>query len=324
MTVPESVFTAKDPFFSASYPDPRIIRLDKRFPVLGNAALERITTGYRWVEGPVYFGDGGFLLWSDIPNNRIMRWCETDGHISVYRSPSHYANGNTRDRQGRLVTCEHDTRRVTRTEWDGQVTIIADQYDNKKLNAPNDVVVARDGAIWFTDPGYGTEGDYEGHQATHELPYNVYRVDGQSGKIEIIADDFCRPNGLAFAPDETRLYIVDSGITHGGPAHIRCFDVENGRHLKNSRIFADHFAPGTSDGVRTDITGNIWCTVAGAGAEENGIRCYAADGDLIGKIHVPEGCGNLCFGGIKKNRLFIAASTSIYSIFVNTKGAQTP
>lgn len=319
----EPVRFIQNPFVSSSYPDPRIVRLDKRFPVLSNASLEQIATGFRWVEGPVYFGDGQFLLWSDIPNNRIMRWLEQDGHVSVYRSPSHYANGNTRDREGRLITCEHDTQRVTRTEWDGKITVIADHYQGKKLNAPNDVVVTRDGSIWFTDPGYGTEGDYEGHFSKHELPYNVYRVDPHSGAIEVVADDFCRPNGLAFSPDENKLYIVDSGITHGGPAHIRCFDVA-GKKLKNSRIFADNFAPGTSDGVRTDKSGNVWCTVAAAGAEENGVRCYAENADLIGKIHVPEGCGNLCFGGQKKNRLFIAASTSIYALFVNINGAQTP
>lgn len=320
----EPTTIAHHQFLSAVYPDPRVVRLDDRFPVLGNAALERIATGFRWVEGPVYFGDGGFLLWSDIPNNRIMRWCESDGHISIYRSNSNYANGNTRDRQGRLVSCEHDTRRVTRTEWDGKITIIADNYNGKKLNAPNDVVVTSDGSIWFTDPGYGTEGDYEGHLAPHELPYNVYRVDGDSGSIDVVADDFCRPNGLAFSPDEKKIYIVDSGITHGGPAHIRSFDVKDLRYLENSEIFAGDFAPSTSDGVRTDKAGNVWCTIAGNNAKENGIRCYAPDGDLIGKIHVPEGCGNLCFGGIKKNRLFIAAGTSIYSIFVNISGAQVP
>lgn len=323
MTLSVQNLTAQGPFISSSYPDPRVIRLDPRFPALGNASLERIATGFRWVEGPVYFGDGGFLLWSDIPNNRIMRWLESDGHISVYRSPAHYTNGNTRDRQGRLISCEHDTRRVTRTEWDGKITVIADQYGGKKLNAPNDVVVTSDDAVWFTDPGYGTEGDYEGYHAVHELPYNVYRVDLKSGGIEVVADDFSRPNGLAFSPDETKIYIVDSGITHGGPAHIRCFDVEDNK-LKNSRIFVENFAPGTSDGVRTDKIGNVWCTVAGAGAEENGVRCYAPDADLIGKIHLPEGCGNLCFGGAKKNRLFMAASTSIYSLFVNINGAQTP
>ncbi|WP_158929432.1 SMP-30/gluconolactonase/LRE family protein [Acidisphaera sp. S103] len=305
------------------YPDHRIEALDKRFPKQGNAAIERIATGFRWAEGPVYFRDGGYLLWSDIPNNRIMRWLEDDGHVSVFRTPSNHSNGNTRDREGRLVTCEHDSRRVTRTELDGRITVLADGLEGKKLNAPNDITVASDGAIWFTDPGYGIDGEYEGHKDTFELPGNVYRLDPATGRLTVVADDFVRPNGIAFSPDEKVLYVVDTGITHGGPSHIRYFDVDGGR-LRNGRVFAENFAPGMTDGLRVDANGNVWCSMGWSDPAEDGVRCYAPNGDLIGKIHLPEGCANLCFGGKKRNRLFMAASTSIYSLFVDVQGAQRP
>lgn len=306
------------------YPDPRIEPLDKRFVYRqGNAAIERIATGFRWAEGPVYFRDGGYLIFSDIPNNRMMRWLEEDGHLSVFRTPSNYANGNTRDREGRLVTCEHDTRRVTRTELDGSITVLMDSYDGKKLNGPNDIVVASDGAIWFTDPGYGIDGPYEGHKADAELPRNVYRLDPRSGQAQVVAGDFVRPNGICFSPDERLLYVVDSGITHGGPAHIRAFTVDGAR-LTNGRVFAADFAPGMTDGVRTDTDGNIWCSMGWATPAEDGVRCYAPDGDLIGRIHLPEACANLCFGGRKKDRLFMCASTSVYSLYLNGRGALAP
>jgi len=306
------------------YPDPRVEVLDKRFQYkVGNAAIERIATGFRWAEGPVYVRDGGYLLWSDIPNNRIMRWLEEDGHVSVFRSPSNYSNGNTRDRQGRLITCEHDARRVTRTEPDGSITVLADSYNGKKLNAPNDVVVASDGAIWFTDPGYGIFGNYEGHKAELELPPQVYRIDGQTGTASVVADSFDKPNGICFSPDEKRLYIIDSGITHGGRSNIRVFDV-NGGKLSNDKVFAENFAPGFTDGARTDADGNVWCSMGWADPKEDGVRCYAPSGELIGKIHLPETCANLCFGGKRKNRLFMAASTSVYSVYVETVGALTP
>jgi gluconolactonase len=306
------------------YPDPRVKALDKRFTArVGNAAIERIATGFRWAEGPVYFADGGYLLWSDIPNNRIMRWLESDGHVSVFREPSHHANGNTRDREGRLITCEHDSRRVTRTEPDGRVTILMDQYQGRKLNGPNDIVVASDGAIWFTDPGYGIDGPYEGHAAEAELPRNVYRFDPATGQATVVADDFTRPNGIAFSPDEKRLYIVDTGISHGGPSHIRVFDVA-GNGLAHGRVFAENFAPGMSDGMRTDIDGNVWCSMGWGDPAEDGVRCYAPDGDMIGHVHLPEGCANLCFGGKKRHRLFMTASTSVYSLHLNTAGALRP
>jgi gluconolactonase len=306
------------------YPDPRVEVLNERFKYrVGNAAIERIATGFRWAEGPVYFRDGGYLVWSDIPNNRMMRWVEEDGHVSVFRQPSNYTNGNTRDRQGRLISCEHDARRVTRTEPDGTITVLIDSFQGKKLNAPNDVVVASDGAIWFTDPGYGIDGNYEGHKDTAELPRNVYRLDPNTGNATVVASDFTRPNGLAFSPDEKKLYIIDSGITHGGPSHMRVFDV-NGDKLANGKVFAEDFKPGFTDGVRTDTAGNVWCSMGWADPKEDGVRCYAPDGQLIGKIHLPETCANLCFGGKKKNRLFMTASTSVYAVYVDDEGALKP
>jgi len=306
------------------YPDPRVERLDPRFAYKqGNAAIERIATGFRWAEGPVYFRDGGFLVFSDIPNNRMMRWLEDDGHLSVFRAPSNYTNGNTRDREGRLISCEHDARRVTRTELDGRITVLIDRFEGKPLNAPNDVVVSSDGAVWFTDPGYGIDGPYEGHKAEAELPRNVYRLDPSSGTASVVADTFVRPNGLCFSPDERLIYVVDSGISHGGPAQIRRFDVDGAR-LRNERIFADDFAPGMTDGLRTDVDGNVWCSMGWADPAEDGVRCYAPDGDLIGKVHLPEGCANLCFGGRKKDRLFMCASTSVYALYLNARGALAP
>ena len=303
------------------YPDPRIEPLDKRFIYKqGNAAIERIATGFRWAEGPVWFGDHGCLIFSDIPNNRMMRWQESDGHLSVFRAPSNYTNGNTRDRQGRLISCEHDSRRVTRTELDGSVTVLIDRFQAKPLNAPNDVVVASDGAVWFTDPGYGIDGPYEGHVAEAELPRNVYRLDPATGAATVVADDFARPNGIGFSPDGSRLYIVDSGISHGGPAQIRVFDVD-GAKLRHGRVFADDFRPGMTDGLRCDTDGNVWCSMGWGDPAEDGVRCYAPDGHLIGRIHLPEGCANVCFGGRKKDRLFMCASTSVYALYVNGKGA---
>ncbi len=302
------------------YPDARIEKLDERFTFRqGNAGVERIAGGFRWAEGPVYFPDLRCLIWSDIPNNRMMRWLEEDGHVSVFRSPSHYANGNTRDREGRLVTCEHDLRRVTRTEHDGRITVLIDRFEGKKLNAPNDVVVAQDGAVWFTDPGYGIDGPYEGHTAEAELPRRVYRLDPGSGRAAVVADDFARPNGLCFSPDERLLYVVDTGISHGGPSHIRVFDVDGSR-LRNGRIFVEDFAPGMSDGIRPDMHGNIWSASGWGDPAEDGVRCYAPDGTLIGKIHLPEICANLCFGGPKRHRLFMCASTSVYAVYLNVQG----
>ncbi|MBI1297024.1 SMP-30/gluconolactonase/LRE family protein [bacterium] len=306
------------------YPDPAVEALDSRFDryKLGSAAVERIWTGARWAEGPVWFGDGRFLLWSDIPNNRILRWCEESGVVTVFRNPSNYCNGHIRDRQGRLVTCEHGTRRLTRTEYDGSITVLMDSFEGKRLNAPNDVVVHTDGSIWFTDPGYGILMNYEGYKAEAELPTNVYRIDGQTGEVTVVADDFVRPNGLCFSPDEQLLYIVDTGRSHNpdGPSHIRVFDVIDGRRLANGRVFVD-MSPGGGDGIRCDVDGNVWAAAGWAGEGFDGVHCYAPDGTRIGQIHLPEPCANLCFGGQRKNRLFMAASQSIYAVYVETQGA---
>jgi gluconolactonase len=310
------------PLAGTRYPDPRIESLDRRFKGIGNAAIERIATGYRWAEGPVYVRDGGYLLWSDIPNNRMMRWSEDDGHVSVFRSPSNYSNGNTRDREGRLITCEHDTRRVTRTEPDGMITVLIDRFEGKRLNAPNDAVVTSDGAIWFTDPGYGILGNYEGHLDTLELPPQVYRLDPRTGRATVTAGNFGRPNGIALAPDERRLYVIDTGVPAAG-SNVRVFDIA-GERLTNDRVFIPNFGTSITDGVRTDMEGNVWCSVGWGDPMEDGVRCYTPTGDLIGKIHLPETCANLCFGGKKKNRLFMTASTSVYAVYVETVGAMVP
>lgn len=289
--------------------------------VLRNVHVEKIYGGCRWAEGPVYFGDGRCLLWSDIPNNRVMRWDETYGTVSVFREPSFNSNGHTRDRQGRLISCEHSGRRVTRTEPDGRITILADRYQGKRLNSPNDVVVKSDGSVWFTDPTYGILSDYEGEQADSEIGANhVYRLIPDSGEISVVADDFDKPNGLAFSPDERMLYISDSGASHDpeGARDIRVFDLSaGGDTLSNGRVFATCDA-GVFDGFRCDTDGNIW-TSAG-----DGVHCYLPDGTLVGKIMIPEVVANLTFGGVKKNRLFICATTSLYAVYLNRRGAQWP
>jgi gluconolactonase len=328
LPVPPSERLPLGPLPGSRYPDPHIEALDaRRFKGSpGTGAVERVATGFRWAEGPAYFRAGRYLIFSDIPNNRQMRLLEDDNHLSVFRSPSYNSNGNTVDRQGRLITCQHATRRVVRTEFDGRITVIADSYNGKKLNSPNDVVVASDDSIWFTDPSYGIGGNYEGLQAEQEqATRNIYCVDAGSGEVSIVADDFTQPNGLAFSPDEKRLYIVDSGITHGGPAHIRVFDVDVGAgKLTSGKVFAEGFAPGFTDGLRLDVEGNVWASMGWADPREDGVRCYAPNGDLIGKIHLPETCANLVFGGLLRNRLYMCASTSVYALYVNTQGAAVP
>jgi gluconolactonase len=304
---------------SERYPDPAVEILDPSFAKyrVTLAAVERLATGFRWAEGPVWFGDGRYLLWSDIPNNRIMKWEEETGAVSVFRKPSNNANGNTRDRQGRLVTCEHDARRVARTEYDGSITVVLDQFDGKKLNSPNDVVVKSDGSIWFTDPPFGILGNYEGHVASPELSTNVYRVDGKTGRATVVAGEVNRPNGLCFSPDESRLYVVESGAT---PRLIRVFDVvEDGTKLANDRIFVNDGPDGAPDGFRCDIDGNLWAGW-GTGEGHDGVMIFAPSGQPIGRIALPERCANLCFGGLRRNRLFMAASQSLYSLYVNTQG----
>jgi gluconolactonase len=304
---------------SQRYPDPSIKILDPSFARyrIAQTKVERIAGGMRWCEGPVWFGDGRYLLWSDIPNNRIMRWDEETGRVSIFRKPSNNANGNTRDRQGRLLTCEHDSRRVTRTEYDGSITVIADRYDGKPLNSPNDVVCKSDGSIWFTDPPFGILGNYEGHVAKPELPTNIYRVDA-SGKLSVATGDVNRPNGLCFSPDESKLYVIVAGAT---PREIHAFDVtDKGTRLGNRRTLLTAEPDGTPDGFRCDVDGNLWCGW-GMGREGlDGVAIFNADGKPIGRIDLPERCANLCFGGLYRNRLFMAASTSVYSLYVNTQG----
>lgn len=311
----------------ARYPDPAIEVVDPRFEKyrVGNAAIERLYTGARWSEGPVWFGDGRYLVWSDIPNNRMLRWLEQTGEVSVFRYPSNYTNGNTRDKQGRLISCEHDARRVTRTELDGTITVLIDHYQSKPFNAPNDVVVHSNGSIWFTDPGYGIMGNYEGHKAPFELPANVYRLDPKSGEATVVVGDMRRPNGLCFSPDETKLYIVDTGMTDGPqyPHNIRAYDVVEGARLATGRVFVE-MGTGLADGIRCDVDGNVWAGTGWGGEDFSGVQVFAPEGKLIGKVHLPEICANICFGGAKRNRLFMVASTSLYSVYVGTQGAQTP
>jgi gluconolactonase len=306
---------------SQRYPDPLVRTIDPSFTKyrLALAKVERIATGMRWCEGPVWFGDGRFLLWSDIPNNRIMKWEEETGAVSVFRKPSNNSNGNTRDRQGRLLTCEHDSRRVTRTEYDGSITVIADKYGGKPLNSPNDVVCKSDGSIWFTDPPFGILGYYEGHVAAPELPTNVYRWDPKTKQLTIVADGVNRPNGLAFSPDESKLYIIEAGVM---PRVIRSYDViKDGAELSGMRTFITAESGGTPDGLRIDVDGNLWVGW-GMGEEGlDGVSVFNPDGVLIGRIDLPERCANVCFGGLRRNRLFMCGSTSMYSLFVNTQGA---
>jgi gluconolactonase len=294
--------------------DPRFCHL-----VIQNARLEELYRDCRWAEGPVWFADLDCLIFSDIPNQRMLRYVPDHG-ISIFRQPSNFANGNTRDREGRLISCEHGGRRITRTEIDGSITVLADQFEGKRLNSPNDVVVKSDGSVWFTDPSYGILSNYEGYQADPELATrNVFRLDPQDGSLSIVANDFGQPNGLAFSPDEKLLYIADSASSHDEtwPRHIRVFDVVDGIRLANSRVFCT-IDNGLADGLRLDTDGNVWTSAA------DGVHCFAADGTLLGKILVPQTVANLAFGGPKRNRLFITATNSLYSVYVTATGAQYP
>jgi gluconolactonase len=305
---------------SQRYPDPLVKVIDPSFARyrIGIAKIEKIASGMRWCEGPVWFGDGRYLLWSDIPNNSIMKWDEETRAVSIFRKPSNNSNGLSRDRQGRLLTCEHDSRRVTRTEYDGSITVIADHYDGKPLNSPNDIVCKSDDSIWFTDPPFGILGYYEGHAAQPQLPTNVYRWDPQTKNVSVVAGDINRPNGLAFSPDESKLYIVEAA---SNPRVIRAYDVvENGTRLANMRPLITATDNGTPDGFRVDVDGNLWCGW-GMGAEGlDGVSIFNPDGKLIGRIDLPERCANLCFGGRHRNRLFMCGSTSMFSLYVNTQG----
>jgi gluconolactonase len=278
--------------------------------------VEKLYTGCRWAEGPAWFAAGRYLVWSDIPNDRMMRWDETDGSVSVFRQPSMNSNGHTVDREGRLVSCEHRARCISRTEHDGRRVVLASHIDGKRFNSPNDVVVKSDGSVWFTDPSYGIDSDYEGDAAPNEIgAQHVYRIDGNNGEVSIVASDFVQPNGLAFSPDESLLYIVDTGATHlpHGPHHVRRFRVGEHASLSGGEVFA--ICPtGLYDGLRVDVHGNLWLSAG------DGVHCHAPDGTLLGKIRVPEPVANLCFGGPKRNRMFMCATTSLYSVYLNTRG----
>lgn len=291
-----------------------------RSVVLFNAAIEKIATGCRWAEGPVWIGDQNCLLWSDIPNDRIMRWWPS-GAVDVFRAPAHHTNGHTRDRQGRLISCEHGRRCISRTEYDGSVTILIDRCEGKRLNSPNDVVVKSDGTIWFTDPDYGIWTDYEGHRAESELgACHVYRFEASTGELSVVADDFERPNGIAFSPDESRIYIADTGVTHrpDGPHHIRVHDVIDGAKLGPGKVFAE-IEGGFADGFRCDEHGNVWTSCGTA----KGVAVFAPDGRPLGKIDLPEATSNLVFGGPNRNRLFMTATSSVYSLYVGVRGNKT-
>jgi gluconolactonase len=284
--------------------------------LIGHARVERLWTGARWSEGPAWFAAGRFLVWSDIPNNRMLRWDETDGSVSVFRHPSNNSNGNTVDLQGRLLSCEHLTRRVTRTEHDGSITVLADRYQSKRLNSPNDLVVKSDGSIWFTDPSYGILMDYEGDRATAEIDgCHVYRIDPENLKVSCVANNYVKPNGLAFSSDEKHLYIADTGGSHkkNGPAHIRKHVVKDDGTLDEGNVIADCDA-GLFDGFRLDREDRIWSSAA------DGVHCLSPEGALLGKIHIPEIVANVCFGGPKLNRLFICGTTSLYSLYLNVNG----
>lgn len=303
---------------SQRYPDPSVVSVSTAFDkyVLKLAKIERLATGFRWCEGPVWIGDQRVLIWSDVPGNVQYRWDEQSGEVSVFRKPSNNGNGNTRDRQGRLLVCEHLTRRVIRVEIDGTHTVIADSFNGKPLNSPNDIVCKTDGSIWFTDPVFGILGNYEGQKAEPQLESNVYRV-GVDGQITVVAEGINQPNGLAFSPNESILYIVES---RSEPRHILAMDVNSdGTSLSNKRVIIDA-GPGTPDGFRVDVDGNLWCGWGMGESGLDGVHVFDPHGTLIGKIELPERCSNVCFGGVHRNRLFMAASTSIYSLFVNTQG----
>jgi gluconolactonase len=300
------------------YPDPAVEIVDPSFEKyrLSLVAVERVATGLRWAEGPVWFGDFRTLIFSDVSNNRMMKWDEDTGELGIFRKPSNYSNGNARDRQGRLITCEHQTRRVTRTEYDGTITVLMDSFNGKALNSPNDIVCKSDGTIWFTDPAFGPN-PLEA-MAKPELPGNVYRLDPATKRATVVAGSVKGPNGLCFSPDESKLYIIESRATPN--RLIRVYDVVGGTTLSNDRVFYD-CGKGTADGFRADMDGNLWCGW-GMGEAEDGVIVLSPEGKMIGRIRLPERCPNLCFGGVSRNRLLMASTKSIYALYVNTQGAR--
>ncbi|MBM3784278.1 MAG: SMP-30/gluconolactonase/LRE family protein [Acidobacteria bacterium] len=309
------------------YPDPDIVVIDKRFNKykLGNTPIQRLHTGCLWAEGPAWSGVGRYLLWSDIPNNIQLRWTEETGHVSVFRNPAGNSNGNTFDWEGRQISCEHGTRKVTRYEHNGSVTVLAERFNGKLLNAPNDAVVGPDGAIWFTDPGYGSLMWYEGNKGSLELKEAVYRID-KSGKIEKATDEIFKPNGICFSPDYKKIYVADTGATHypEAPKVIKVWDI-NGSKLTNGKVFCsmklDNTGEGLADGIRCDVDGNIWASAGWVGENYDGVHIFAPDGQRIGQIRLPEICSNVAFGGSKRNRMFMTGSQSLYSVYVETQGA---
>jgi gluconolactonase len=329
------------------YPDPEIVILDDRFKKykLGNSAIMRLYHNKRmiWAEGPAWNGVGRYLLWSDIPNNRQFRWLEENGAVSVFRNPAENSNGNTFDWHGRQISCKHLTRRVVRYEYDGTKTVLADKYGGKSLNAPNDAVVHPNGDVWFTDPGYGAVMDYEGRlvetKENWPQPYQkeaIYRIDMKSGKLHKMADDIYKPNGLCFSPDYKKLYVADTGASHYPEAkrNIKVWDVANESNLANGKIFTSmdleiagkngekEVKAGFADGIRADADGNVWASAGWVGEGYDGVHIFEPDnGDRIGQILLPEICSNVCFGGTKRNRLFMTGSQSLYAVYVNTRGA---
>jgi gluconolactonase len=320
------------------YPDPDIVVLDKRFEKykIGNTPIQRLHTGMLWAEGPAWNAAGKYLVWSDIPNNRQLRRLDEDGHISVFRYPAGNSNGNTFDWEGRQLSCQHGTRKVVRYEHNGKVTVLADKWQGKLLNAPNDIIVHPDGGIWFTDPGYGTLMNYEGNKGELQIKEAVYRIDAKSGKMDLILDDMFKPNGLCFSPDYTKLYVCDTGASHypDAPKNIRVYDIVDGKKVQNGREYISMKmkilnptvgqpaeGAGFADGIRADVDGNIWVGAGWVGAGYDGVHVFAPDGTRIGVILLPEICANVCFGGAKRNRLFMAASQSLYAVYVETQGA---
>lgn len=319
------------------YPRSDVVSLDPAFSgFVFNTPIERLYTSSSmyWAEGPAWSGWGNFLVWSDIPNNRQHRWLNETGGVSVYRADSNYSNGNTFDREGRQISFEHSTHRVVRYEINGSITVLADSYGGKPLNAPNDGVVDPDGHLWFTDPGYGRLGDYEGELSDtgSVQPHQkeaIYRLDGQTGRLDQVADDVFKPNGLCFSPDYSKVYVADTGSSHyaDAPRVIRAWDVD-GKRLVNGRVFASmpmmvdgEMRSGSADGIRCDIDGNVWASAGWGGPGFDGVHVFNPAGERVGLIQLPETCANVCFGGPRRNRLFMTASQSLYAVYTNTRGA---